>query len=232
MPFNTQEMELLLSNNSVVKAVVQVAALLTCLSLFGCATNRSEIQLSSPAPAAVVAGGPEVVIRNVTDEREFFEKPRDPSMPSLGFGGAKKAADSVKAGAVGRKRNMWGKAFGDVVLEDGQTVTAVVRNSLALAFTDAGYRVVDAESAGADALVVDLRIVQLWAWIRPDPVSANLSARIAAELLVEKPAAVIPITVETADKSATASDAAWAGIVDQALAEFRREMSNAVVSMR
>jgi hypothetical protein len=39
----------------------------------------------------------------------------------------------VKARAIGRKRNTYGKALGDMVLEGGQTVEGVVREYLVIA---------------------------------------------------------------------------------------------------
>lgn len=221
-----------MANNSVVKAVVQVVALLTCLSLFGCATNRSEIQLSSPAPAAAVAGGPEVVIRNVTDEREFVEKPKDPSMPSLGFGGAEQAEDELKSRAVGRKRNAYGKALGDVVMEPGQTVVETVRESLELAFAEAGYQVKSEAAAGPDALIVDVQIDRFWAWFRPGAVTISLNMNIETQLVLSSAAAPLTVMVEVSDSYRAATDEAWVKIIDQALVEYRKQARSTAEAQR
>jgi hypothetical protein len=97
-----------------------IALLCVGTILAGCATSRSEIRLSSPAPAATpqaTTTDRAVVIRSVHDERVFEQAPDDPSTPSLGFEGASQASDDLKARAVGRKRNSFGKAMGDILLE-------------------------------------------------------------------------------------------------------------------
>ena len=142
-----------------------IAMAVMCLALTGCATSRSELKLSAPTPVA--AAGPvkgAVFIRTVSDQRAFQQAPSDPSIPSLGFEGATQASADLKARAIGRKRNTYGKALGDVLLENGQTVTDVVRENLAAAFTEAGYKVETDPLAASLPLVIDVDVKQFWAW--------------------------------------------------------------------
>ena len=150
------------------RTLALAAALVAVSLLSGCATSRSEIKLSAPAtavaPVAAAASKGVIYLRTVTDARVFEEKPSDPSHPSLGFGGAATATDEVKARAIGRKRNTFGQALGDVLLENGQTVVGVVRDNLTTAFGAAGYQVATGEPpAGAQALVADVRVTEFWA---------------------------------------------------------------------
>lgn len=102
---------------------IKISFLALCVILAGCATSRSEIKLVAPAASTVQAAtGQVVVIRSVKDERVFEQEPRNPSTPSLGLDGANKASVELKLRAIGRKRNGYGKALGDVVLEGNQTV--------------------------------------------------------------------------------------------------------------
>lgn len=61
----------------------------------------------------------------------------------------------MKARAVASKRGSFGKAMGDVLLENGQTVVGLVRESLTTAFEQSGYRVTNEADAGLTTLVVD-----------------------------------------------------------------------------
>ena len=118
----------------------------SCFVVAGCATSRSEIKLSGPALTGGTAPAPTVAGRTcssraVTDGRKFEEALSDPSTPSLGFEGASKSSAEVKAHAIGRKRNLYGKALGDVLLESGQTVEGVVGEHVTIAMQQAGYQI-------------------------------------------------------------------------------------------
>ena len=79
------------------------------------------IQLPSNS-ATVNANGKEIFIESVTDERIFQENPKSQDIPSLGLGGSANATEIIRKRAIGRKRNTYGKALGDILLEEGQTV--------------------------------------------------------------------------------------------------------------
>lgn len=200
--------------------------LLASAVLAGCATSRSEVKLAQPEaqPTAQSTKARAVVIRSVRDERQFAEKPSDPSTPSLGSGGAAQASDDVKARAIGRKRNTWGQALGDVLLEGGQTVTGVVRDNLAAGFRQAGYRVVaDAASAGPNPLVVDVRVKKFWAWFTPGFWAITLAANIDTDVAISGGGAPTVVSVNARDNTMAATDAAWIEIVQKALAAYRIE---------
>src|SRR5690349_10713187 len=84
--------------------------------LGGCATNRSEVKVSGPAPATTqvaVTKERAVVIRSIKDDRQWTSGSGDPAQPSLGFEGAAAATEATKARAIARKRNGFGQAMGD-----------------------------------------------------------------------------------------------------------------------
>ena len=99
--------------------------------LAGCATSRSVLELPPAAPLAAAskpANGKSVLIDNVSDRRLFEVNPGNPSEPSLDD--AEKIDAGIKLRAVGRKRNTFGKALGDLVLKDGQSVETVTRGAI------------------------------------------------------------------------------------------------------
>jgi hypothetical protein len=207
-------------------------AVCVCASLAGCATTRSEIKLQGPTmspPAATAVGDDHVVvIKSVTDERVFEQAPSDPSTPSLGFGGSDSATAQVKSQAIGRKRNSFGKALGDVLLQQGQTVTGVVRENLTAALLQSGYRVVPQVNAGADAVVLDVHVKQFWSWFQPGFWAITLHSDIATDLQVEGKDTPIKIQVHAEDKRQAATEKAWMEIMQQGLERYRAEVSKSV----
>jgi hypothetical protein len=202
--------------------------------LAGCATSRSEIKLDSPAIVAptttATTAQPVVVIGKITDERVFEHDPRDPSTPSLGFGGPDKATADVKARAVARKRNGYGLALGDVLLQQGKTVEDVVRENLAAAFQQAGYQVRGESDAGPSPLVVDVHIKQFWAWFTPGAFVVTLSDNIATDLVFNGVGAPVVVSAHVEKHYAIATDKDWIQIVDNGLDAYRAEVLHRIQS--
>jgi uncharacterized lipoprotein YajG len=208
-----------------IRKLMAAATLTAVLLMSGCATSRSEIKLQSPAIAApattVTPGQRAVVIGKITDERVFAEAPNNPSVPTLGFGGADKATDDVKARAVGRKRNSWGKALGDVLLQPGQTVESVIRENLNAAFQQAGYRVKDEGDTGPSPLVVDVHIKQFWSWFTPGAFVVTLSNNIATDLVINGDGKPVVVSTHVEDTHAMATESDWTQIVDKGLSAYQ-----------
>jgi len=210
-----------------IRNCVNAAIVVACVALAGCATSRSEIKLGSPETPASAAVSPSrvAVIRSIRDERVFEQAPRDPSTPSLGFGGADNATADLRARAIGRKRNTFGKALGDVLLEDNQTVEGVIRDNLAAALRQAGFQVEAGSAAGAAALVIDVRIKQFWSWFQPGFWAIKLHANIVTDLDVSGSAAPTIIQVHAEDSRQLATEGAWMEIVDKALDDYRTQVA-------
>lgn len=212
-----------------IKTCGAMALLLGSAILSGCATSRSEVKLASPAaaPAAAVTQQRAVVIRSVKDERGFQAAPADPSTPSLGFEGAAQATEAVKARAIARKRNAYGQAMGDVLLQEGQTVTGVVRENLEAAFRQAGYRVAkDAAAAGPAPLLVDVSIRKFWSWLQPGFWAITLHANIETDLQVAGGSKPTIISVKHAQQQQVATDSVWVETVENALKAYRLEAAS------
>lgn len=210
------------------KGFSKLVALCCCMVLAGCATSRSEVALHSPtvvAPAATAnAEERVVVIGTVTDERTFEQAPSDPSTPSLGFGGADKATADIKARAIGRKRNSYGKAMGDVLLQSGHTVEGEIKENLTAAFTQAGYQVKDPSDAGPAALTVDVHIKQFWSWFTPGVFTITLSSNIATDLAFKGAQAPMAVSTHVEDSYGGATETNWIEITDKGLDAYRAEV--------
>jgi hypothetical protein len=197
----------------------------------GCATSRSEISLAAPPPSAAPAttaaaapgSGRIVAIRTVTDARGFEAAPTDPSTPSIGTEGG-----DVRERAVGRKRNTYGRALGDVLLPEGETVTGTVRDNLAAAFRQAGYNVVDANNAPAETILVDVEIKQFWSWFQPGFWAITLNANIETNLTVAEGQSPRTISVHVERQGQAATDGAWRQVLQEAVAAYRTEAATQV----
>jgi len=196
--------------------------------LAGCATNRSEVRLGAPAAtpaAAQVTKARAILIRSVSDERVFEQAPTDPSVPSLGFEGAARATADVKARAISRKRNTFGHALGDVLLENGQTVASVVQDNLAAGFREAGYKVTtNPADAGPSPIAMDVRIKRFWTWIKPGFWALTLTADIETNLEVQGTAAPVVVKVHAEDSRQFGGDNNRIELVDRALKEYRAQV--------
>lgn len=149
-----------------IKAVcgVSVVALLTLFGS-GCATNRGIIDVRVAAVQNPTTG-PVVKIVKVSDLRKFELAPDKANIPSLKNGAI--GDKLITSRAIARKRNGYGKALGDILLPEGRTVEALVKDSATKALKEKGYRVVEAGDAQyATALPITIDIHQFWAWMRP-----------------------------------------------------------------
>ncbi|WP_111894866.1 flagellar biosynthesis protein [Acinetobacter sp. MB5] len=167
-------------------------ALLCSITLTGCATSRGLIQLPSPATETTMSSSPishkVAVIAVVEDRRVFEDKPKSPDIPSLKGGLAQATADE-KARAVARKRNTYGMALGDILLEQG-TVTDLVKARVEHALSQAGYQIVSntqSNQARAD-MVLTVRINKFWSWFQPGFSSVKIHSEIESDLINSKSA--------------------------------------------
>jgi len=153
-----------------------------CLALLGgCATNRSYMRLEVSHASATVstAKGKAVVIDAVQDARKFEENPSDPSVPSLKKGDQYKLDAEERKRAIARKRNGFGKAIGDILLENGQTVDTLARDLVADGFARHGYQVLaSGATAPADAVHVNVEIDEFWAWFTPGMWTVDMEGKV------------------------------------------------------
>lgn len=153
--------------------------LLLALLSTACATTRGEMALNVPtAGEAVAADARAVVIEVVEDQREFQVDPRDPSIPSLKKGDAYELDAEGRKKAIARKRNGYGMAMGDILLEGDQTVETITRDLVAKGLAERGFRVVAAGEAAPDgAIRMRVGIREFWAWFSPGFWSVSMEAK-------------------------------------------------------
>ena len=195
----------------------------------GCALTRSEVKLASPEANQAsysVTKSTAILIRSVTDERVFEDAPSEPSVPSLGHEGSAQASADVKARAFARKRNAFGRALGDVLLENGQTVSSVVRDNLVSAFREAGYRTTSNRvEAGASPMIVDVHVKQFWVWTENTFGAFILNANIETSLVTNNAASPTVASVHTENIVRTGSDTNRVETIDKALKDYHAQVA-------
>lgn len=199
-----------------------------CAVLTGCATSRSEIKLGAPAAtpvAEVNPNAPVAVIRTIKDDRVFQQAPSEPNIPSLGFEGAAQASAEIRERAIGRKRNTYGKALGDVLLEKGQTVEGVVRENLAAGLRQAGFQVKTEKEAPDAPVTIDVSIGNFWAWFQPGFWAIKLHAEVSTNLKVNGASSPTRVAVQREESMQIATDSSWMEVIGKALESYRLEVA-------
>ncbi len=159
----------------------RIASLLivAILGINGCMKSEG-IRPEIPSPQTASPNGIQVWIRDVRDNRKFgddFAAWDVPSLPPVRIG----ALQSMRNRAVGRLRNIYNRPQGAVLLERGNTAASNVRELIVSALTSLGYEIAsDGASVRPDAVILDLRLNQYWAWITSYAFSATIESRIVA----------------------------------------------------
>jgi hypothetical protein len=204
---------------------VKAFLLVTFIALFfgGCATSRGIVSIQLPeANIAKQSNGQTIFIRSVTDARVFEQKPDSPDIPSLGFGGADTASNDLKKRAVARKRNGYGKALGDILLEENQTVESVVKDSLIRSFSEAGYEVItNKDNLKTNTVIVDTSIEKFWSWMNLGFWSITLNSEIGTKITIANdPGKPKNVFVKSEGHYQVASEKNWMAIMNKSLEQF------------
>lgn len=131
--------------------------------LSGCVTGTRNIDLRVPEYKNSKSGSGQIYIDVINDNRLFEARPSRPSTPSVKSDLAKLSKDEL-SNLIGRQRNGFGRALGDVALPEGESIQQKVRELLTDGLEGRGYTVVDNEDAPTK---VTVNIDKFWAWFSP-----------------------------------------------------------------
>lgn len=196
---------------------------LMLLSVTGCALTRTELNVNVPGIAAENQNGKQVYIRSITDKRGFENHPATADIPSLKTD-VTKASEDLKSHAIGRKRNSYGQALGDYVLEKDITVQKIIYEATRNALQSLGYAVTDKkEDAKADAIIMDITIDKLWSWFAPGFWAIQIKSDITTTNQIssaEKPSKIIVVEAHKINDFQIASNSNWIETVEGAITAF------------
>jgi len=189
-----------------------------CL-LSGCATSRWIVSLPTPtSDKPTVSNGIDVYIHSVVDKRTFEVAPRSPDIPSLDP--SEPQSDAIRSRAIARKRNTIGKALGDILLQEGQTVESLIHDALRQALVANGYTVVETDTnLSQNSHTVDVHISKFWSWMNPGFWAITLSTEIATDITVKDGDSWgnQTISVKASDTFQTAAEDNWLSVLNIAL---------------
>jgi Uncharacterized lipoprotein len=146
----------------------------------GCVTGRRSFALPVQSHDIPPATQGKVYIAAVTDEREFQNKPSDPSIPSID-GDVTKLSAQEKDRMIGRQRNGFGGAMGDIALPTDDSVTKRVRLLVEQGLKRKGYEI-SPDSSAAKSVTVSVK--EFWAWMTPGFVALTFEARLSCLITV------------------------------------------------
>jgi uncharacterized lipoprotein YajG len=153
----------------------------TLLLQSGCVTGRRTLALTIPSGEAPAATKGKVYIAAITDDRVFQNKPSDPSIPSID-GDVTTLSAHQKDVMIGRQRNTWGHAMGDIGLSDNDSVTKRVQQLIEEGLKRSGYEVTSSPDAPNS---VTVSIGQFWAWSTPGFWAQTFEAKINTKVTLK-----------------------------------------------
>jgi len=218
-----KEMRLMKYSTSLSAKLLFVALM---LAVSACATNRSVVTVEVPEVDLENKTGKTVKIVSVVDERQFQVKPKKPEIPSLSE--TEENNKDIMARALARKRNGFGKALGDVLLPEGETVIGLIRKTTANAFLESGYEVVkEGDAKFTSAIPIRVGVVKFWSWI--DWGFAELTLRTNSVVVLSSPSEAlgegIKVENEVVTTHAAVFESDWQKNVQTAIAELQKKMA-------
>ena len=160
-----------------------------------------------------------------------MDKPPTPDIPSLGQGGVLKHSTELRSRAIGRKRNGYGKALGDVFLEEDNSVQNLVINTLTNVLNKYGYKIYDINLFyPPDTTFIDITINEFWSWIDIGFWSIGIEAKIDTYVSITyEDNKTISISARTSNRVMAATDSAWKETIDLVLQNYKK---NAVEELK
>ncbi len=184
----------------------------------GCVVGRRTMDLPIPTFQAFGKGKGTIAVTTVTDDRKFQNKPSDPSTPSID-GDVNSMSAQQKSMMIGRQRNGFGKALGDIALPAGDSVQKKTKLLVEEALRARGYTVTSGASSPNTA---SISVDEFWAWFSPGMWTLSFEARITCALTLRKDGHSETVTVRGygLNHGQVAKDANWQQAYDRAFKDF------------
>lgn len=199
----------------------------------GCVTGHRTLDLSpaAAAPAGSTAPTPTaqglVYIASVSDDRKFENKPDEPSTPSIA-GDVTQMSAQDKDRMIGRQRNTFGHAMGDVMLPPGDSVTKRVRGLIEEGLRRGGYQV-SSDLNAPNSMTVSIN--EFWAWTTPGFWALTFEAKVQCTLTVNNgsgSAHTLSVKGYGKNSGQVAKDANWQEAYKPAFEDFTSSLSQQV----
>jgi len=202
-----------------------VTLIVICALNAGCVTGQRVIALNVPASPIVHADKGAISIAKVADERHFENNPAQASTPSVD-GDVNTASRVTLNTMIGRQRNGFGKAMGDVALAPPATVETQVQALVTEGLKRRGYTVV-ASSSGDSA---DVTIEEFWAWFRPGfaEIAFEAQIRTLVSVTVSGQKHTLNVSGHGRDEGQMASDEHWLRAYELAYEDYLKNLDSSL----
>ncbi len=190
--------------------------------LTGCVTGTRIIDIQPPEYTNDKSVTGTIFIGAIEDKRKFEESPKNPSMPSV-KGNLANTTQEKLSSLVGRQRNGFGAAMGDVALLEGVSIQDKVRELLSVGLESRGYEVVDDANATTN---VSVDVNEFWAWFSPGFASISFESKLQCNIEFKDPEGNVSFDVSGygLNKGQVASNANWELAYQRALLNFLDEL--------
>jgi hypothetical protein len=201
-------------------------SLAAVLTQTGCVTGRRTFSVPIPTDAHTTATKGPIYISSVTDDRVFQNKPRDPSTPSID-GDVTSMSAEQKNHMIGRQRNTWGHAMGDIALADGDTVTNRAKALVEEGLRRKGYEISEDPAAPASLAI---SVEEFWAWMSPGAFALSFEAKVTTKLTLKNEHGTAKTTVRGhgLNHGQFVKDGNWLEALEPAFKEYLANFSTAL----
>jgi hypothetical protein len=196
-----------------------------CALNTGCVTGQRVIALNVPASPIVNADKGAISIAKVTDQRHFENQPAQASTPSID-GDVKTASRATLNKMIGRQRNGFGKAMGDVALAPPATVETQVQALVTEGLKRRGYTVVASPSGDS----ADVTIEEFWAWFRPGfaEIAFEAQIRTLVSITVSGQTRTLDVSGHGREEGQVASDEHWQRAYGLAYEDYLKNLDSSL----
>lgn len=207
-----------------------IALMVVSFWLTGCVTGTRQVDLAAPSYDAGKSANADVYLVAVKDNRTFEANPDRPSIPSVKGDLAETPAEK-RATLIGRQRNGYGKAMGDVALPGDLTVMDKTQELLRNGLESRGYNVT---TNPGSPVQVKASIDEFWGWFNPGFWAVSFQARVSSTLEVMTKQGKYRFTVHGYGKNTgqVASDANWQLAFDRAMVDFLKNLDAKLDELR
>ena len=193
----------------------------------GCAPKGIFVSLPDEQAPSNVSKKTKIYIESVKDVRAFENDPKQASTPSLYKHNVNEISAKEKQKYIGRMRNSYGKWLWNVILENNQNVSSVLRARIEDAFRSNGFLVVKNENEiDKDTISVNARIEKLWTYMTLGAVKVGLNADISTILSVNNKE--LSTVVKRKEEYLLINQNDYANIIKSSLAEYKEKLSKQI----
>lgn len=205
---------------------IQLSLILAVLVLSGCVTGTRNIELNAPEFSNQKSASGPIYIDIIEDQRTFESKPRSPSTPSV-KGSLETTSKEKLSTLIGRQRNGYGAAMGDVALPEGATVQDKMRQLLTQGLESRGYTVINDSSAEKK---MSVEIEKFWAWFSPGVWAVSFESTLQCKINIEgdQNSQTFDIAGYGINKGQVASNANWTLAYQRAFLDFLENLDKAL----